>query len=76
MVSLPLSFANEENNKKQSENAYYQRQESKNRPLLALYDTDEPCYQSTYARDTKGNKEDSKLNWTRIEFQNIAGRRS
>ncbi len=60
--NLPLSFANEETNKKQSKEAYYQRQVSKNRPLLALYDTNEPCYQRTYARDTKGNKKDSKLN--------------
>ena len=71
MPNLPLSLGNEEINKKQSKKAYYQRQESKNRPLLALYDTDEPCYQRTYARDTKGNKKDSKRNWTVFEVHPI-----
>ena len=39
-------FAKQE---KQSENAYYHNQENKNRPLLALYNTDESCYKSSYA---------------------------
>ena len=39
-------FTKEEN---QTEKAYYCRQENKNRPLLALYYTDEPCYKSSYA---------------------------
>jgi hypothetical protein len=69
--NLPLSFGNERTNKKQSIKAYYQRQESKNRPLLTLYDTGEPCYQRTYAKDTMGNKKDSKLNRAIIEFQNF-----
>jgi hypothetical protein len=60
--NLPLSLANEEKNKKQSKKAYYQRQVSKNRALLALYDTDEPCYQRTYARDTRDNKKGAKRN--------------
>jgi hypothetical protein len=60
--NLPLSLTNEKTYKKQSIKAYYQRQESKNRPLPVLYDTDEPCYQRTYTSDTMGNKKDSKLN--------------
>jgi hypothetical protein len=60
--NLPLSLANEKTYKNQSKKAYYQRQESKNRPLLAIYNTDEPCYQRTYTRGRKGNKKDPKLN--------------
>jgi len=32
----------------QNEKAYYHRQENKNRPLPALYYTDESCYKSSY----------------------------
>ena len=49
-------LANEHKQGKQIEKTHYHyRQESKNRPLLGLYNTDEPCYKSSDAWHNEAN---------------------